>query len=350
MYEQLKGSYSEEETFKIFERVYKEHFKIEKKKVKVKEPKELTSGSLQSPDDIDATYRNKNGKKSKGQTINVTETANPDNGLNLITDVAVVPNNIDDSKILEQRIETIKEKTPEIDELHFDGGYGSENNDINFEQLEITPVQTAVRGRESKVKITIEQTGKNKYSVSCPNQKVKSKLGRKRYKAEFSISIPEGTGCSDCPLKNQCPTIRKKKTRVYYFNRAEYLKQKRLNSIEKIPSERRKLRNNVEATVSEFKRKMHNGKLKVRSQFKTSVFTYTMAVSINFGRIFRYIEELDRKIAQSGSILVRKVEDSFILAIKICYNVFINSFMPKPFSIAKMYKTPWSIPPKVGII
>jgi len=297
---------------------------IEEKEIKVKEPKELTSSSLQSPDDIDATYRNKNGKKSKGQTINVTETANPDNGLNLLTDVAVVPNNIDDSKILNERIETIKEKTPEIDGLHFDGGYGSKNNDIKFEQLDITPVQTAVRGRESKVKITIEQTGKDKYSVSCPYQKARIKTGRKRYKAELSISI-----CSDCPLKEQCPTLRKKETRVYYFNRAEYLKQKRLNSIEKIPPERRKLRNNVEATVSEFKRKMHNGKLKVRGQFKASVFAYTMAVSINFGRIYRYIGNLDRKLAQSGSVLVRNIKDSFLLAMKTCYNIFINSFMPK---------------------
>lgn len=325
LYEQLKGRYSEEEEFRIFERVYKEHFKMEEKEIKVKDSKELTSSLLQSPDDIEATYRNKNGKKSKGQTINVTETANPDNGLNLLTDVSVVPNNIDDSKILNERIETIKEKTPEIDELHFDGGYGSQGNDIKFEQLDITPVQTAVRGREPKVKITIEQTEKNKYSVSCPKQKVKSRLGRKRYKAEFSIPI-----CSGCPLKNQCPTIKKKKTIVYYFNRAEYLKQKRLNSIEKIPSERRKLRNNVEATVSEFKRKMHNGKLKVRGQFKASVFAYTMAVSINFGRIYRYIGSLDRKMAQSGSILVQNVKKSFSLVIKTCYNIFINSLMPKP--------------------
>jgi hypothetical protein len=34
---------------------------------------------LQSPDDPDATYRQKNGQHSKGFTINGTETVNPEN-------------------------------------------------------------------------------------------------------------------------------------------------------------------------------------------------------------------------------------------------------------------------------
>ena len=33
--------------------------------------------------------------------------------------------NVDDSKILGERLDEIEEKLPDIDELHFDGGYGS---------------------------------------------------------------------------------------------------------------------------------------------------------------------------------------------------------------------------------
>ena len=65
-------------------------------------------------------FGKKDGKTSKGQTINLTETAHPDNGLNLLTDISVQKNNIDESKILEQRIEKLKKKTQEIAELHFD--------------------------------------------------------------------------------------------------------------------------------------------------------------------------------------------------------------------------------------
>jgi len=67
----------------------------------------------------------------------VTETANPENELNLLTDIAVKPNNTDDSDIMNDRIETLKEKTPDLKELHTDGGYGSEDNDRKFEELGI---------------------------------------------------------------------------------------------------------------------------------------------------------------------------------------------------------------------
>jgi len=78
---------------------------------------------------VDATCRQKRDQESRGQTIHVNETAHPDNQLNLITDVAVAPNNTDDGKILNARLEKMVEKTPDLDELHTDGAYGNEDND-----------------------------------------------------------------------------------------------------------------------------------------------------------------------------------------------------------------------------
>lgn len=144
LHEALREGYKEIEIFPIFERVYQEHFTLVKNKVAVKKNEELHSGILQSPDDIDATYRKKGEKTGKGQSVNVTETANPENELNLLTDIAVKPNNTDDSDIMNDRIETLKEKTPDLKELHTDGGYGSKDNDKKFEELGITHIQTAV--------------------------------------------------------------------------------------------------------------------------------------------------------------------------------------------------------------
>lgn len=190
----LKSKYSEVEVFKIFERIYSEHFSMIEEKVQIKTSEELTSSMIQSPDDIDATYRKKGGKEFYGQTVNIVETCNPDNQLNLITDISVHANNIDDSKGLNERIDTIKEKTPELEELHFDGAYPSEDNDKEFEKHTIIPVQTAIRGREPEgVEIKIKQTGEDNYTVSCPNQTVQSMPTRERFKAEFDLSI-----CSSC--------------------------------------------------------------------------------------------------------------------------------------------------------
>lgn len=167
-HEALREGYKEIEIFRIFERVYQEHFTVVKNKVTVKKNEELHSGILQSPDDVDTTYRKKGKKDGWGQSVNVTETANPENELNLLTDIAVQSNNTDDSNIMNDRIEPLKEKTPDLKELHTDGGYGSEDNDRKFEELGITHIQTAVRGRKSKVDMTIEKTTEGEYDVSCP--------------------------------------------------------------------------------------------------------------------------------------------------------------------------------------
>lgn len=321
LYEKLSAQYSENPVFQIFERAYKEHFNVEDNKLTVKKPGELTSNSLQSPDDIDATYRNKNGKKSKGQSINIFETAHPENQINLITDVSVHANNVNDEQILHERIDTLKEKTPDLDELHTDAAYASAENDKRLEELNVMQVQTAIRGPTASVEIDIERIDKNRYKLSCPKQSVLSKPCRKREKARFDPAI-----CSTCALSSGCPTLNAKEARVYYFTEEDYLKKKRLNRINNIPEERRKLRNNVEATVAEFIRKMPNKKVKVRGFFKTAVFAYTAAIAINFGRIFRYAAEIPKKPVQTAFALTYFVKEQCLSSIHLLKSILFAKY------------------------
>jgi hypothetical protein len=270
--------------FDNFERVYKEHFVEVDQQISPKPVTELNSGMLQSPDDQQATYRKKKEQQSKGFTINATETANPDNPIQLISDIAVNPNNIDDTKILNSRLDNIKEKTPELNELHTDGGYGSEENDKKLEELQITQITTAVRGAERGVEKTIELISESPiiFSVACPYQTVESTQTNKRHKVRFDLAI-----CMQCLLKENCQSFKNKGR--YYFKLEDYRLNKRSHNILSIPQERRKLRPNVEATMNEYKVKTRNGKLKVRGLFKTSLFAFTVGIAINFGRIFRYL-------------------------------------------------------------
>jgi len=89
LHDALKDDYADTEAFQLFERTLSDQFVRAGKRIKVREAKDIPSDSLQSPDDPEATYRNKNGKKSRGQVVSVTETANPENKVNLLTDVAV---------------------------------------------------------------------------------------------------------------------------------------------------------------------------------------------------------------------------------------------------------------------
>jgi hypothetical protein len=303
LYEGLKPAYADVDIFLIFERVYGEHFRPPKKgeKIEVKSTDELGSGCLQSPDDVDATYRKKKAVESRGQVVNVTETCNPDNKVNLLNDIGVEANNVDDSKILSGRIEGIKEKTPELNELHTDGGYGSADNDRKMEKCEINHVQTAIKGHGPEVDIRIEQKSDGEYEVSCPHQTVGSEPGRRRHKACF-----DGQICDACENKEKCPTTETKTGRTYYFVHDDYLADKRRRRIDELPSDRKSLRNNVEASVKEFKNGKQHGKLRVRGRFKTEVFAYAKAMGINFGRIYRYLlDNLDDLPETLSGIIAR---------------------------------------------
>ena len=287
LYQELKAGYRDVDIFQIFERVYHEHFTVIHDKVQVKPGEELNGSMLQSPDDIDATYRKKNGRHFRGQSVNITETASPENDVNLITDIAVCPNITDDSAILNKRLERIKKKTPDLNELHTDGAYGSEQNDEDMEELKITHVQTAVRGRKAEVAMEIEEVSSDEYIVHCPHQSLSSQKTRKRYKACFDLAI-----CNQCSLASRCCAKEQRNGRVYYFDRADYLQGKRNRNIKLLPPERRKLRPNVEATVKEFTKPFnHKGKLKIRGKFKTMLYAFSMGIAINFGRVWRYQTE-----------------------------------------------------------
>jgi hypothetical protein len=280
----IMPKYQDSEFNRIFERIYTEHFTEVEEKINVRSSNELNSSCLQSPDDLDATFRVKRNEEYRGQSINIVETASLDNPINLITDIAVNPNNIDDAQVLNKRIDLILAKTPDLQELHTDGAYGNPANDIKFEDEGITHIQTAVRGRKSEVEFEIKQLDAEKYQVNCPLQSVESQQSGNRYKALFSKAI-----CDNCQFVGRCPAVGRKSNRTYYFNNEDFLRNKRIRSILEIPLERRKIRPNVEATVHEFSCRLTNGKLKVRGAFKTEIFAYATAIAINFGRIFRFM-------------------------------------------------------------
>ncbi len=283
---ELKPRYAEVDIFSVFERVFEEHFRKVAERLEVKTAEDLTSDCAQSPDDLDATYRKKNGKAYKGQVINVVETAHPDNMLNLLTDVSVHANNVDDSVILEERLETLKEKTPELDELHTDGAYAGSETDRKMNDLEVRHVVTGVRGVEREVKMEIIAPKENNqiYQVCCPTQTVSSQATKTRYKACFDATI-----CGRCEHRERCAAIKQKEHYVFYFTKEDFARQERIRMIMELPPERRKIRNNVEATVHEFVCRMRNHKLKVRGTFRAILFAVTTAIGINFGRIYRYI-------------------------------------------------------------
>ena len=87
--------------------------------------KEITSCSLQSAHDEDATFRRKGNESQSGYVLEISETCGKENTFQLITDYAVEPNNVSDVEILKGRLEEIRENTGCTD-MYVDGGFHSE--------------------------------------------------------------------------------------------------------------------------------------------------------------------------------------------------------------------------------
>ena len=297
----LAGSYEQHIVFQTFARVYQEHFEErltdstnEEQAPIVVEVRtgNLGSNTLQSPDDLEATYRSKRKESHHGFVAFGAETCHPDNEINLVTALSVDTNNTDDSTLLEDKLDDMVELTPELDELHLDGGFGSKAIDEKAEAEEIKIIQTAVRGRKAAVSISIQGDEKQGFTATCPNpaqQPVAATKAVKNYKASFALNV-----CSTCPFRDNCPAFKnqsvKKEVATFYFSPEIVLMQQRHQALQTIPKERQTLRSGVEGLMGQLHRgAIHTGKLKVTGLFNTKLYVFAMGIAINFERIYNWL-------------------------------------------------------------
>jgi hypothetical protein len=153
---ELEGAYGEQPTYHVLARVFAEHFRLEAEGLQVKAGSELSAGSLQSPDDLEATYREKRGQGQRGYMVNLSETCDPENPLQPITQAAVAPNTTDDSRLLGEVLPELKAHTG-VKEVITDGGYGSAENDVLPAAHQVTLIQTAIGGESCSEPIPFGQ-------------------------------------------------------------------------------------------------------------------------------------------------------------------------------------------------
>jgi hypothetical protein len=287
MVESLRADYGSTEIHRIVCRVFAEQFTRVEEKIAVRAAGEIRSDSLQSPDDPEATYRQKDDEEFHGFVLHATETASPENGFQLIVDVAVAPNNQDDSRILHDRLPGMHEKTPDLCELHSDAAYPSEANDQLQGELGIMAVQTAIRGRVAEAPFLIDRDEAGLLQIRCAaGHVVTGGSTTMHLKAEFAAA-----SCAGCPFAAVCTAQQRAHGgRTFYFKEADVVRQARHRRIQSLPEERQTLRANVEATIKEFKAPCRNGKLRTRGSWGASRYGFLRAIAINFGRIYRHLQ------------------------------------------------------------
>ena len=139
--QELRAEYAQEAVWQMFERFFSDNYHLKDEAVQPKGNDEFGSGCLQSPDDLEATYRQKNDQGYKGYVANLTETCDPENDLQLITQVQLAPNNTDDADLLVQALPNLVERT-DLSDLYSDGGFGSPVADVVLQEKQVALVQS----------------------------------------------------------------------------------------------------------------------------------------------------------------------------------------------------------------
>jgi hypothetical protein len=295
---ELRPGHGEDPAYQVLERVFGEHFKVEAEAVIAKEAKDLSASSLQSPDDLEATYREKRGTGYQGYSANLSETCDPQNPFQLITKVQVAPNVTDDSQLLAEALPNLKERT-NVNTMYTDGGFGSPETDKVLQEQQVELVQTAIRGRNpnpeklnlSNFEIKFNLNGKPT-QITCPNQQVVSVQTthqQKGFVACFEPSI-----CQGCQffLNERCPAQPGKRDQQFRlrFTQAEAQASERRRRSRERRKEAGNLRSAVEATVRSVKHPFPAGKLPVRGMFRVTCMVIGSAAMSNVRRIQRYLE------------------------------------------------------------
>jgi hypothetical protein len=303
---EMQPTYETQAVYGVVRRLFQEHFHVGESAVRPKDNPELPAGSLQSLDDLEATYRTKGTQHYKGYVANLTETCDPENGLQLITKVQVDSNNVADSQLLKEALPNLKART-HLETLITDGAYPSETNDQELRDHQVQIIQTGIRGNPpdprrfnlTDFQIEQDQNG-NPTCVTCPNgQTALATHGKTSgWFARFSAET-----CTACPfqLNQRCRARPQKRDPRYFidFTLQEFrVAQRRKDYLAQKQNEHN-LRAAVEATVRSLKHPFPAGKLPVRGKFRMTCLMIASAILVNVRRIWKYQAPPERKEDQT---------------------------------------------------
>ena len=297
--EELREDYAQDPAYQVLRRFFEDNFRLEARAVCPKSSQELQADSLQSVDDLEATYRRKGSQDYKGYVTNLSETCDPDNAVQLITKVQVAPNNTNDNTLLLEALPDLKERTG-LETLYTDGPYAGPDVDPALQKHRVEQIQTGINGKRlnpDKLYLADFDIEQNEQGVpthiTCPQgQSVPVELSsqKRSYRADFDPSV-----CLTCPfhLQERCPARPGKKRPSFRLRLlpSQIAVAKRRRKMRLSKQEGKNHRAAIEGTVREVKHPFPASKLPVRGLFRVTCLMVGSAAMTNVRRIHHYWEE-----------------------------------------------------------
>ena len=312
----------------------------------LKEPKRVSSSSLQNPSDPDAGY---SGHKGQGYQVQVMETycdskeeSLREKTLNLITHVEIEPAYLSDAHALIPALESTKERGLAPEEVLADSLYGSDENGEKAKEMGVDVI-SPVMGTPKEETIPLadfQQTQKGRISA-CPqgHAPVKFKQGKKNV---CSVAF-DSEHCVICPQRERCPVKPGRKRHYLRFNlKALRIASRRAREHTPEFKDKYRWRSGIEATMSEMDKKTGVKRLRVRGLSAVGYCARLKAIGVNLFRAARVKRALDALRATPGiplsslGSIIGVVKERFLSPWQRLRNIFSTASenTPYAFSIA----------------
>ena len=318
IYAVLKRLKDDAPGYALLHRVFHDQYVVEKGRVELKDKHKVASDSLQSPDDPDATYRDKGGQKVSGYVTNITETIESDKP-SIITSVQTEPVTFADCNFLQDAISNTERATGHlVENVYADGAYQSpENREFARLHMGMELLTGKLQGgcrylldREhgtDNLKVTDTETGEVFDAIYVGENKREGKHWR------VNLSHVKPTH----PWR--------------YFNENEVRRSELRRKIESLPPEEQHKRNNIEAAMFQYSFHTRNGKTRYRGLFRHRLQAFHRCMWMNLRRLVLFQTTISqRPLPEPASSLIGKTEDyisSLIKAVSDPMKVFCEYLM-----------------------
>ena len=260
--------------------------------VQPKEPKKLSSDSLQSPHDPDATY----GHKGKGYEVQVAETCGNAETPEIITRVDVTKSCGSDEHATVPTVDDLAARNIRPKEMLADTTYGSTENAIECEKRGtelVTPVVgpkvgESKDGKLRKSDFEVDPEGGKK--ARCPAGREATSEKRDPGTGKVRVFF-DGKACEGCPHRDTCPAkpLRDGRRVLHTTVHSAVLARRRRYEKTKEFKKRYAERAGIEATNSELKRAHGLGQLRIRGFLRVRLAVYLKALACNVKRMVKHL-------------------------------------------------------------
>ncbi len=285
-------------SFKLLERVFREHCSVDDEHVTVKPSKQVPSDSVQNPSDPDAGY---DGHKGQGYQTQLMETysteeekeSTNEHKLNLITYVETESADKHDSNALQPAIDGVKEREIDCGKVLADTAYGG-NKNIQEAGGKDVLVIAPIAGKPSKKRLELFKFDPISLEIiACPKDKLPDKI--KENKKSSITALWHKRTCRDCAFNGQCPTkICKNGRKINYTKDSVRACLRRINEASDEFREDYRYRSGIEATNSRFIHMTGARRSRYRGLKKMKFGQTLKALAINMFRVVKYRKKKNR--------------------------------------------------------